>query len=231
MNSYHDPELEDILQDDELRRVAAVLSSVRSPEPPLDDAFRTSLRRQLMQQAWAMSEGRNSWWRRGVPPSGPPWARAAAGLVADRSVLGLAAVRPPRSPAPVASPRPSPSNALGEKQLASLNGATTLSAQWSADSSSIYFVDGKGQLAVASAKGGAITVIAPDGASSPAISPAGDRLAYIRGGKIEVLTFAAGKTDEIKATPAATLVGWAKDKLVWAAADGIYTEARNGQRQ
>jgi len=31
MNSYHDPELEDILQDDELRRVAAMLSSVRSP--------------------------------------------------------------------------------------------------------------------------------------------------------------------------------------------------------
>ena len=335
MNSYHDPELEDILQDDELRRVAAVLSSVRSPEPPLDDAFRTSLRRQLMQQAWAMSEGRNSWWRRAFAPPGLAWAGAAAGLVLIASVVVWGALQqpggfqqvfvqsaidgkssvalqqpilvsfnqpmdhqttqaavqitpatnvtfawdqnsrtlavqpasgnlapntqyqvtigpgaktqagqklaapqtitfvtqPPASPAPVPSPRPSPSNALGEKQLASLDGATTLSAQWSADSSSIYFVDGKGQLAVAPAKGGAITVIAPDGASSPAISPAGDRLAYIRGGRIEVLTFAAGKTDEIKATPAATLVGWAKDKLVWAAADGIYTEAPNGQSQ
>ena len=37
-----------------------------------------------------------------------------------------------------------------------------------------------------------MSVVAPDGVSSPAIAPAGDRLAYIRGGKIEVLTFAAG---------------------------------------
>src|SRR5438477_12703321 len=87
MNSYHDPELEDILQDDELRRVAAVLSSVRSPEPPLDDAFRTSLRRQLMQQAWAMSEGRYSWWRRAFAPPGLAWAGADAGLVLIASVV------------------------------------------------------------------------------------------------------------------------------------------------
>src|SRR5438552_1735731 len=95
MNSYHDPELEDILQDDELRRVAAVLSSVRSPEPPLDDAFRTSLRRQLMQQAWAMSEGRNSWWRRAFAPPGLAWAGAAAGLLLITSVVVFYALQRP----------------------------------------------------------------------------------------------------------------------------------------
>jgi hypothetical protein len=67
-------------------------------------------------------------------------------------------------------------------------------------------------------------VVAPDGVSSPSIAGAGDRLAYIRGGKIEVLTFATGTTVAVVTTPAATLVGWAKDKLVWAGADGVYTE-------
>src|SRR5205807_6956862 len=95
MNSYHDPELEDILQDDELRRATAMLSAVRSPEPPLDDAFRTSLRRQLMQQAWAMSEGRNSWWRRAFAPPGLAWAGAAAGLVLIASVVVWGALQQP----------------------------------------------------------------------------------------------------------------------------------------
>ena len=58
MNSYHDPELDDVLQDPELRRVASLLHAARTPEPPLDDAFRTGLRRQLMQEAWSMAEGR-----------------------------------------------------------------------------------------------------------------------------------------------------------------------------
>jgi hypothetical protein len=111
-----------------------------------------------------------------------------------------------------------------------LNGASSLAAQWSADSSSIYFVDGNGQLVVTT-KGGAAIQIAPDGASSPAISPAGDRIAYLRGAKIEVLTFASGKTDEVAPKPAPTLVGWAKDKLLWAAADGIYTQGDTGPTQ
>ena len=58
MNSFHDPELEDVLQDAELRRVASLLHAAKAPEPPLDDAFRTGLRRQLMQEAWSRSEGR-----------------------------------------------------------------------------------------------------------------------------------------------------------------------------
>jgi Bacterial Ig-like domain len=71
-------------------------------------------------------------------------------------------------------------------------------------------------------------VVAPDGVSSPAIAPAGDRLAYIRGGKIEILTFAAGTTAELSATPPPVLVGWAKDKVVWATADGVYTQGADG---
>src|SRR4029077_20837442 len=62
MSSYHDPELEAAFQDEELRRLASMLMPARRPEPPVDDAFRTGLRRQLMQEAWAISEGRDAWW-------------------------------------------------------------------------------------------------------------------------------------------------------------------------
>lgn len=81
MNGWKDPELEDVLQDDELRRIATLLGSARSPEPPLDDAYRTGLRRQIMQQAYAMAEGRESWWRRAFAPPGLAWIGAAAGVV------------------------------------------------------------------------------------------------------------------------------------------------------
>jgi hypothetical protein len=333
MNSYHDPELEDVLQDDELRRVASMLSLVRAPEPPLDDAFRTGLRRQLMQQAWAMSEGRTSWWRRAFAPPGIAWAGAAAGLVLIASLVvwyavqqpgGLTQVylqsaidgksnvalqqpilvsfnqpmdhkstqdavqitpatnvtyswdvntlavlptsgnlapntqyqvtigtgaktasgqpltsaqtitfvtQPPVSPSPSPSPRPTPTSSslvTGEKQLVSLTGANTSQVQWSADSSTVYYLDGTGALDVAPVKGGGVSVIAADGVTSFAISPAGDRLAYVRGGNIEILTFADGKTQEISATPRPLLVGWAKDKIVWAASDGIYNQGANG---
>jgi hypothetical protein len=336
MSANHDPELDDVLQDADLRRIAAVLTSAGVPEPPLDDAFRTGLRRQLMQEAWAMSEGRYSWWRRAFGPRGFAWAGAAAGLVLIASVVVWTALQPtggfntvivqspvdgkssvslqqpilvsfnqpmdhqttqgatqitpattvtyswdqnsrtlavqpasgnlapntqyqvtigpgartqagqplatpqtitfvtqpPAPPTPAVTPHPTPSaNALGEKQLTGLNGAASVSVQWSADSSSIYFVDGKGALVVVPAKGGAVTVIASDGVSAPSLSPSGDRLAYIRGGKIEVLTFASGKSDEVIATPSPTLVGWSKDGLVWAAADGIYTQGANAPKQ
>ena len=336
MSANHDPELDDVLQDAELRRIAAVLTSARFPDPPLDDAFRTGLRRQLMQEAWAKNEGGFSLWRRAFGPPGFAWVGAAAGLVLIASVVVWGALQqpggfsevhvgspvdgkssvslqqpilvsftqpmdhqttqgavqitpatsvmyswdqnsrtlavqpasgnlapntqyqvtigpgartqagqplaapqtitfvtqPPAPPTPTPTPHPTPSaNALGEKQLAGLNGASSLLVQWSADSSSLYYVDGKGALVVVPAKGGNGTVIAPDGASAPSLSPSGDRLAYIRGGKIEVLTFASGKTDEISATPAPTLVGWSKDGLVWAAADGIYAQGPTGPKQ
>jgi len=335
MNSYHDPELEDVLQDGELQRIASMLSSAHTPEPPLDDAFRTGLRRQLMKEAWAMSEGRNSWWRRALAPPGLAWAGAAAGVVliasvvvwtslsqpgglqqvvvqspvdGDRSValaqpilvafnqpmdrkttqdavqiapatnvtfswdsgsrtlavqptggtlapntqyqvtIGPGAktasgkplstaqtitfvTQPKATPPATPTPRPTPTPSLGERPLATLAGASSLSAQWSSDSSSIYFVDGQGALKVVPAKGGVATIIAPDGAASPSISPTGDRLAYIRAGKIEVLTFASGMTDELVVTPAPTLVGWTKEKVIWAAADGVYTKGGDGRSQ
>jgi hypothetical protein len=332
----HDPELDDILQDDELRHIAALLGTATMPDPPLDDAFRTGLRRQLMQQAWAMAEGRDSWWRGAFAPPGLAWAGAAAGLVLIASVIvfmatqapgGLTRVvvnspmdgsktvalqqpilvsfnqpmdhpsteaavqinpatnvtfawqqntlavqptsgnlapntqylvtigptaktvagqplsapqtitfvtQPPPSPTattPTARPTP-PGNALtGEKQLTTPGMVVTGPIQWSADSATVYFIDANLALKVVPVKGGSMTTVAADGASSPAVSPAGDRLAYIRGGRIEVLTFAAGTTVETAVKPSPSMVGWAKDKLVWAAEDGIYTQGANAATQ
>jgi hypothetical protein len=155
-------------------------------------------------------------------------AKTASGQPLSSAQTITFVTAPPPSPAATPTPRPTPTTALGEKLLTGLGGAQSLTAQWSSDSSSIYFVDGKGALDVIPAAGGGVTVIAPDGASSPAVSPAGDRLAYIRGGKIEVLTFASGKTDELAVAPAPTLVGWARDEVIWGAADGVYTQSDDG---
>jgi Tol biopolymer transport system component len=336
MRLHHDPELDDVLQDDELRRLATLLSSAARPEPPVDDAFRSGLRRQLMQHAWSMSEGRDSWWRRAFAPPGLAWLGAAAGVVLIASVASYMALQPPggltrivvsssmdgtqgvalrqpilvsfnqpmnhsateaavqvapattvtfswssnnlyvqpangnlapntqyqvtigpgarteagqqlsapatitfvtqppAAPTETLPPKPSPSpgaSPLGEKQLAPLGGTATAPVQWSADSSTVYFVSAKGALGLVPAKGGDVTMIAPDGVSSPSISPTGDRLAYIRSGKIEVLTFAAGTNVELVPTPAPTLLGWADDKLVWAAADGIYKQGATAPAQ
>ena len=79
MSMHHDPELDDVLQDDELVRIANLLKATRRAEPPLDEAFRSALRRQLMQQAWGAREARTPWWSRlAAPPSmawGPEWQR------------------------------------------------------------------------------------------------------------------------------------------------------------
>ena len=332
MNARHDAELDEILQDQELRRVGELLSAASRPEPPLDDAFRSSLRRQLMQTAWEMSEGRPSLWRRVFAPPGLAWIGATAGLLLIASVVvfmftqppgvntlvvsssldgthGVAlqqpilvsfnqpmnhpstesavqitpatnvsfawsassdklsvlptsgnlapntqyqvtigpgamtasgkplaaaqtitfVTQPPAPPAPSPTPTPrtpasSGSQLTGERQVAPLGGGIIAPVQWSADSSTVYFVSSKGSLVLVPAKGGDVKIVAADSASSPSISPAGDRLAYIRSGKIEVLTFAVGTTSELVVTPAATLVGWAKDKLVWIAGDAVYTE-------
>jgi hypothetical protein len=338
MNVRQDPDLDDVLQDDEMRRIGELLSSTRRATPPLDEAFRSGLRRQLMQQAWEMGEGRPSLWRRVFAPPGLAWVGATAGLVliaglvvfyttqqpggfnqifvqspidGNRAValqqpilvnfnqpmdhpsteaavqimpatnltfswssntlavqpangilapntqyqvtIGSTAktasgqslttaqtitfvTQPPAPPTPTSSPTPrapaSPSSLLtGEHQLAPLAGLATSTVQWSADSSTVYFVNSKGALEAVPAKGGDASVVAPDGVSSPALSPAGDQLAYIRGGKIEVLTFATGTSTELAAAPAPTLVSWAKDKVEWAAADGIYTQGAGGSTQ
>jgi hypothetical protein len=334
MSARHDPELDTILQDPELLRLGELLGSAQRPEPPLDEAFRSGLRRQLMQTAWEMGEGRPAWWKRAFAPRGLAWVGATAGFLLIATVVTLMATQqtggfteivihsqmdgrtvaiqqpilvsfnqpmdhpsteaavqimpatnvtyswqvntlavqpssgnlapntqyqvtigpgaktaqgkplataqtitfvtePPAPPTPSPSPTPrasaSPTSALtGERLLAPLGGAVTSAVQWSADSSTLYFVDSQGALEVVPAKGGDVKVVAPGGASSPAIAPAGDRLAYIRGGKIEVLTFATGTTAEVVVKPAATLVGWAKDQLEWATADGVYTQGSNG---
>ena len=333
MNSFHDPELDDVLQDEDLRRLASVLRSARRPEAPLDDAFRTGLRRQLMQEAWAISEGRDSWWRRLFAPPGLAWAGAVSGLLllaavvvwfAEQPVGGLtqlvvssqldgknsvplaqaiyvnfnqpmnhqtteAAVQitpattvtfswdqntltvqpaagnlapntqyqvtigptattasgqhlnspqtitfvtqPPAAPSPTPAPAPSPSPpALGAKQIAPLAGAGSLRALWAPDSSSIYYVDGAGNLNNVSVTGGNVQTLAI-GVSALSISPAGDRLAYVSAGKIVILTFATGKTDEIAPSSPPLLVGWAKDRVLWAAADGVYEQGLNGPAQ
>lgn len=334
MSTRHDPELDEILQDQELRHIGALLSAAQRPEPPLDEAFRSGLRRQLMQQAWEASEGRHSWWKRAFAPPGLAWAGATLGIVLIASIVVFYATQPPGSlnqvvvnspidgnrgvalqqpilvafnqpmdhpsteaavqiapatsvtfswssndlyvqpasgalapntqyqvtigpkaktasgqplvaaqtitfvtqapatPAPAPSPTPkapvSPGSLLtGEHMLAPLGGGSTANVRWSADSTAVYFVS-NGALKLVPAKGGDVTVLAPNGVSALALAPAGDRLAYVRNGKIEVLTFAAGTTAELVVTPAATVVGWAKDKLVWAAANGFYTQGANG---
>src|SRR5260370_9902152 len=89
MNARHDPELDDVMQDEELSRLAGLLSSTRREEPPLDDAFRSGLRRQLMQQAWEMGEGRQSLWRRIFAPPGLAWVGATAGGILIATILIL----------------------------------------------------------------------------------------------------------------------------------------------
>jgi len=329
VNSYHDPELDDVMQDGELRHIASMLASSRIPDPPLDDAFRTGLRRQLMKEAWAMAEGREGWWRKLFAPPGLAWAGAAAGVLLIASVAvwtGLqplgkntieivspvngnrnvqlqqpilvsfnqpmdhpsteAAVQikpattvtfswqantlavhptsgnlapntqyqvtigpgatttsgkklsskqtitfvtqPPPTPAPSPATHPTPANPLGAKQIANLGGASALNAQWSADSSSLYFIDGAGALKVVPAGGGSVTTIAADGVTALAISPAGDQLAYVRAGNIEVLTFASGQTSEISPSAPATLVGWAGTRVLWAGDGAIFGQSDGG---
>jgi hypothetical protein len=335
MSMHHDPELDDILQDRELLHLADMLRSARRPEPPLDDAFRSELRRTLMQKAWEAGEGRTPWWSRLTTPPAFAWAGAAAGVlliaavvvymsqqpggqlvitspVADAPAVQLqqpilvkfsqpmdhssteAAVQitpathvdlswqdntlsvqptngdlapntqyqvtigpsartatgqqllapqtftfvtepvaPPPPPPPTPTAPPTPRFQLpGERQLA---GASSLSAtvapQWSADSSTVYFLGAGGALDSLALKGSDVKVLVRDGVSSPRIAPAGDRLAYIRGGKIEVLTLDAGTTTELAVKPAPTTVSWVKDKLYWSAVDGVYTEGADGPSQ
>src|SRR6202171_1725214 len=87
MSMRHDPELDDVLQDKELLRLGELLSSAVRPEPPLDDAFQSELRRRLMHQAWEMGEGRPSWWKRAFAPPGMAWIGATAGLLLIASVV------------------------------------------------------------------------------------------------------------------------------------------------
>src|SRR6266851_5370237 len=333
MSMQHDPELDDVLQDQELMRLAELLRQGRMSDPPLDDAFRSALRRQLMNRAWGMGGGGTPWWQNIFGPATLAWAGAAAGVVLIAAVViynatnpstggfqlevsspmqGQPAVRlgqpilvkfnqpmdhqsteaavqitpattvayswdantlavlptsnglapntqyqvtvgpgaktasgqflsapktitfvtqPPPSPSPTPSPSPSPTPRgvlTGLHLLANVQGGIT-NVVWSSDSSTVYFIAGKAALQSVAATGGEVTVIAPDGVTSAAISPAGDQLAYVRHGKIEILTLVGqAATSEVVPTPAAVIVGWAKGGVEWTAADGVYTQGADG---
>jgi hypothetical protein len=334
MSMHHDPDLDDVLQDAELLRIAGLLRSTRRAEPPLDEAFRTGLRRQLMQQAWGETgERRIPWWRRLSAPPTFAWAGAAAGVLLIASVVVFMASQQPGvldftspiadahavqlqqsilvkfnqpmdhksteaavqiTPAtyvafswqdntltvqptsgnlapntqyhviigagaktqsgqqlssaktitfvtePSASPPPSPkptiratpdSLLVSERKLAGLPSGTIYTPQWSADSTAIYFVGDNGALESVNLGTGAMNVIVPDGGSYPAIAPAGDRFAYVRGGRIEILTLATGSTADLTAAPGLTTLSWAKDQLLWGTNDGVYKSGASGPAQ
>jgi hypothetical protein len=328
-----DPELNDVLGDPELIQLARLLSSARAPEPPLDDAFKSALRRQLMADAWRTAEGKNAWYRRLLAPQGLAWVGAAATVVLVAAVvlyttsqptstgpfevvvgspeqdsasvplhqailvsfnqpmdhgstekavqvtpattvafrwggdtqlyvqptsgnlapntqyqvtIGPGAktqtgtpvttpttitfvTQPTASPPPAPSPSPKP-NALGQLQLTGAYppSGTSYPVVWSADSSTIYFVAAGGALESVPAKGGTAKTLVAGGVSLPAIAPAGDRLAFVRDGKIEILTLATGATTELDVTAAPTVLSWVKDQLYWGANDGVYQQSSAG---
>jgi Bacterial Ig-like domain len=334
MSMHHDPDLDDILQDDELVRLAGLLQSTRRTEPPLDDAFRSALRRQLMQKAWEMGEGRSPWWRRSATPAprrpAMAWAVAAVGVLLIGSVVVLIAnqqpgeltitspmadtravqlqspilvsfsqpmdhqsteaavqiapattvtfswqgntlavqpaagnlapstqyrvtigpgartqagqqvpsattitfvTQPSSTPPPLARPTPTatPASSLtAEQRLATLPSGRLDPPQWSADSTTLYVVGDNGALESIAVSGGSLNVIVPDGVTYPAIAPAGDRLAYYRGGKIEVLRLAIGVTSDRAVVTNLTALSWAKDQLMWGNSDGVFKMGPGG---
>ncbi len=324
-----DPELNDVLQDPELLRLANLLSSAVTPEPPLDDAFKSHLRRQLMDVAWRSAEGRSSWWRQALTAPRISWAAATAGVLLIAGIVIFSAVQPPggfnevivgspqqdqssvalhqpilvsfnqpmdhsstekavqitpatsvtfawngdaqlyiqpvsgdlapntqyqvtigpgaltknqkpvnqpqtitfvtqpstpTAPTPAPTPRANPSLLTNQQQLAPLGNDTVPTPQWSADSSTVYFVNGSGALQSVPAKGGTVGQIAPDGVTVLAVSST--RLAYARNSKIEVVAFQGGQVSEINAP--ATALQWVKDKLYWGSAAGVFTLGDDG---
>jgi Big-like domain-containing protein len=333
MSMNHDPELDDVLQDDELRRIASLLQATRRAEPPLDEAFRSGLRRQLMQQAWGKTETRTPWWQRlGSPPS-LAWAGAAAGILLIASVVvymtsqqpgvldfsspiadshgvqlqqailvkfnqpmdhksteaavvitpatyvafswqqNTLAVQPtsgnlapstqyqvtigpgaktqsgqslpaaktitfvtqpsaktPPSPKPTLRPTPS-ALVSGEHRLAKLPSGTRYTPQWSADSTTVYFVGDNGALDSVSVTGGDPKVVVTDGVSFPAIAPAGDRLAFVRGDKVQILTLADASTVDVATVHNITTIRLANDLLLWGTNEGVFKSAADGPVQ
>jgi len=92
---HFDPELNDVLKDPELLHLAGLLSQAETPAPPLDDAFKSGLRRQLMDIAWGAAEGKDSWWRQWLSPPRLSWVGAAAVVVMIASVVIYTAAQPP----------------------------------------------------------------------------------------------------------------------------------------
>ena len=338
VNDPMDPDLNDVLGDPELIRIARLLSKTKTAEPPLDDAFKSALRRQLMAEAWRKTEGGAGadWWRRLLAPQRIAWVGATAVVLIAASVVFWTATtpsggftqtidvnspvqdangvpvhqailvafnqpmdhasteaavqitpattvafrwggdtnlyvqptsgdlapstqyqitigpgaktlagtkldtpktvtfvtQPTTTPSPPPSPSPKP-NALNQAELTTAYppAGTTYPPVWSADSKTVYFVGGGGALEAVSAAGGAgnqAKTLVADGVSLLAIAPAGDRLAYVHGGNIEVLTIATGAISDVAVTPVPTTVTWVKDKVEWGSSDGIFTIGDGG---
>jgi Tol biopolymer transport system component len=160
-----------------------------------------------------------------------PGAKTASGekLTAPKTITFV--TQPPApapSPTPTPLPSPSPRTQLpDQRQLVGIPaGASDI--QWSPDSSTVYFITDKGALDSVPAAGGDVTVLVPDGVTSAALAPAGNRMAVLSNGKIDILDLKAlVVTSEISSTPAPLLVGWERDGVEWAAADGVYAEGTN----
>ncbi|MEA2656891.1 MAG: hypothetical protein QOI23_2256, partial [Chloroflexota bacterium] len=88
-----------------------------------------------------------------------------------------------------------------------------------------------GALESVSAGAGDPKVLVPDGVSYPAIAPAGDRLTYFRGGKVEVMTLADSTTTDMAAASSVSALGWAGDQPLWATDGGIFKAGQNGPAQ
>ena len=320
MNRRYDPELEDILPDPELLHIASMLSSAHTPDPPLDEAFKSGLRRELMARAWQAAERRGSFWRRLAAPPRMAWVGAVA-LVALIALVVLQTQQPgsgdiqiaspqsggtqvqlqqpilvsfnqpmdhpsteqavqivpatavqfrwvgdtqlyvqptsgdlapntqyqvtigpsartrdgkplstprqftfvtqPTTPGVPVTPRPTPGGTqlTGEHQVAS-TGVVSVAPQWSPDSSTVYFISG-GALMSVPAAGGQPQTLVPDGVSVLAIAPAGDRIAFIRGGHVLVMTPAVNGTIDVGAS-SATTVTWVNDRIFWATPEGVF---------
>ena len=66
-----DPELDELFREPELHDMAQLLRSVGHERVDPDPAFRTSLRRRLMTEAWDQMRPRAPWYRRILAPSAP----------------------------------------------------------------------------------------------------------------------------------------------------------------
>lgn len=144
-----DPEIDDLFEDERERRLAHTLRSVQSPEVTADPAFRSHLRRQLMEEAWRVAEPRMSWWQRLWAPQRAAWAMAGVGAVllavvvyslsgpaGDRTVVIRSNVD---NTVPVAAVQPveltfsQPMNRQTVEQALEIKPATAVSYQWTSD--------------------------------------------------------------------------------------------------
>jgi hypothetical protein len=129
----------------------------------------------------------------------------------------------PAPPQPSPTPRVATTLLTNQLQLATIPSAASSSPLWSPDSTTVYYVGPGGSLVSVPAKGGSPATLVASGASLPAIDPSGARLAYVRGGKIEILTLATRATDELAPPSTPTTLRWVAETLYFGTSDGVYS--------